>query len=210
MQVIIKGSHMINESFICDYPCTDINRDMIFPEVKIDIDTIRLVMISEAPPSDNSNYFYKSVRGTFFQSTKAAFQDAGIDIKDYDDVSERGIYLTTAIKCSKKDYLVSAETIRNCAFFLEKELSQFPDLKAIMCMGDFAIKSINHIYKRKFGIVPIKPGSTYKIRKEIFEFNGIRFFPSYTQTGDSFNIEKSKRRMIAEDIKNALNYIGNN
>jgi len=37
--------------------------------------------------------------------------------------------------------------------------------------------------------------------------NGIRVFPSDTHTGDSFNIEKSKRRMIAEDIKEALDYI---
>lgn len=77
-------------------------------------------------------------------------------------------------------------------------------------MGDFAIKSINYIYISKVGIAPIMAGATYKIRKETYELNGIRFFPSYTQTGDSFNIEKSKRRMIAEDIKNALNYVRNN
>jgi len=72
-----------------------------------------------------------------------------------------------------------------------------------MCMGDFAIKAINHIYKNKYKVAPVKSGSTYKIRKEIFIFNGIRFSPSYTQTGDSFNIEKSKRQMIAElRIKN--------
>jgi uracil-DNA glycosylase len=164
-------------------------------------------MISEAPSVDCSNYFYKAISASFFQTTKAAFQDAGIDIEDYDDLTKTGIYLTTAIKCSKKDYLVSSETIRNCTCFLEKEISQFSNLKAIMCMGDFAIKSINHIFKSKVGIAPIKTGSTYKIRKETYELNGIRFFPSYTQTGDSFNIEKSKRTMIAEDIKNALNYI---
>jgi uracil-DNA glycosylase len=138
-----------------------------------------------------------------------AFQDAGIEINTYDDLTNMGVYLTTAIKCSKIDYLVSAQTIKECSKLLEHELAQFPNIKVIMCMGDFAIKAINYIYKNKFKAAPIKPGSTYKIRKEEHVFNNIRFFPSYTQTGDSFNIEKSKRQMIAEDIKKALEYINN-
>jgi len=175
--------------------------------VQMDPECIRLIMISEAPSADLSNYFYKNISASFFQTTMSSFQDAGIEIKTWDDLTSMGIYLTTAIKCPKKDYLVSSRTIKNCAAILQKELSQFPDIRAVMCMGDFAIKAINHIYKVTAGIAPIKPGATYKIRKEIFELNGIRFFPSYTQTGDSFNIEKSKRRMIAEDIKTALSYV---
>lgn len=200
---------MINENLKCDYPCFDINRNMIFPQVTIDTNLIRLVMISEAPSVDSSNYFYKDTSASFFQTTMMAFQDAGVCIKDYKDLTDMGVYLTTAIKCCKKNYLVSMKTIKNCANILEMELSQFSNIKVIMCMGDFAIKAINSIYKRKSGIIPIRPGSTYKIRKEIFEANGIRFYPSYTQTGDSFNIEKIKRQMIAEDIENALNYIRN-
>lgn len=198
---------MINKELICDYPCTDINRNMIFPQMEIDTNLIKLAMISEAPPYDNSNYFYRDISGSFFQTTMTAFQDAGIFIKDYEDLTQMGIYLTTAIKCCKKDYLVSSKTIKECSKLLEKELSQFPNIKVIMCMGDFAIKAINYIYKDKFGIAPIKSGSTYKIRKEIYRLNNIRFFPSYTQTGDSFNIEKSKRTMIAEDIKDSLDYL---
>ena len=73
-------------------------------------------------------------------------------------------------------------------------------------MGDFAIKAVNYIYKEQFKKQAIRSGSTYKIRNEEHILNNIRFFPSYTQTGDSFNIEQSKRRMIAEDIKKALSY----
>jgi uracil-DNA glycosylase len=201
---------MINKNLTCDYPCTDIYRQMIYPQVEIDTHLIKIVMISEAPSVDDINYFYKDISVPFFQTTKVAFQDAGLEIKNYDDLTYMGIYLTTAIKCCKKDYLVSAGTIKNCSKLLEKEISQFPNIKAIMCMGDFAVKAINHIYKSKVGIAPIRTGSTYKIRKETHELNGIRFYPSYTQTGDSFNLEKSKRKMIAEDIKNAFNYIRNN
>ena len=164
-------------------------------------------MISEASPENIRNYFYKDTSASFFQTTMTAFQDAGIAIKCYEDLTEMGIYLTTAIKCSEKNYLVSSQTIKNCSKTLEKELLQFPNIKIIMCMGDFAIKTINYINKNRTGIAPIKSGSTYKIRKEKHELNGIRSLPSYTQTGDSFNIEKVKRRMIVEDIKNAINIL---
>jgi uracil-DNA glycosylase len=204
------SSEMINNDLKCNYQCTDIIRKMIFPVVALDTKLITLAMISEAPPSDPSGYFYRDTDTAFFQTTITAFKDAGISITNYDDLTEMGIYLTTAIKCSKKGYLVSSDTIKRCAQILEVELAQFPGLKVIMCMGDFAIKAINFIYKRKYGMAPIRSGSTYKIRKEVHMMNGIRFFPSYTQTGDSFNLEKSKRRMIAGDIGNALYYIRHN
>ena len=50
----------------------------------------------------------------------------------------------------------------------------------------------------------IPAGSTYKIRGGKFTFNGARVLPSYLQAGPSFFIEKSKRRMIAEDIATGM------
>ncbi len=38
--------------------------------------------------------------------------------------------------------------------------------------------------------------------------SGGRVFPSYLQAGPSFFIEKSKRKMIAEDITAALAFVG--
>jgi uracil-DNA glycosylase len=194
----------INRNIKCDLPCTDVNRDFILPEPDLEPEKVKIVMISEAPPINHDNYFYRSSSGTFFQTTKTAFRDAGIDIKSYRDLADMGIYLTTAIKCSKKDYLVSAVTIRQCSRLLEQEIERFKNVKVIMCMGDFAIKAVNFIYNSKYKTSPIKSGSTYKIRKENHSFNGVRFLPSYTQTGESFNIEKSKRQMIAEDIRKAM------
>jgi uracil-DNA glycosylase len=77
-----------------------------------------------------------------------------------------------------------------------------------MLMGDVAIKSLNTIAKRAGEARVIPSGSTYKIRGGEYFFRGIRVFPSYLQVGPSFGIEKSKRRMIAEDIKTAVSIIG--
>ena len=76
-----------------------------------------------------------------------------------------------------------------------------------MLMGDVAIKAVNNIARRASEKRVIPAGSTYKIRGQKYFFRGSRAFPSYLQAGPSFFIEKSKRRMITEDIKNALKLV---
>jgi uracil-DNA glycosylase len=167
-----------------------------------------MVLISEAVPNNEEDYFDGKGIPKFIQNTNQLFNSIGYNYKSYQDYLENGIYLTTAIKCSKKDYLVSAKTIEECSYILEKELEQFGNIKVIMLMGDFAIKAINYIWKRKYKNRIIPSGSTYKLRKEQYVDRGIRFFPSYTQTGDSFGIEKSKIAMMTEDLKIGMDIIG--
>ena len=76
-----------------------------------------------------------------------------------------------------------------------------------MLMGDVAITAMNYISKRQGTGRVIPAGSTYKIRGEEYFYQGSRAFPSYVQAGPSFTIEKSKRRMIGEDIAGALSLI---
>lgn len=198
----------MNSTFICNSKCDDVDKNIILPDRYKNVDTIKIVMISEAPPINASDFFYESEDGAFFQTTKQAFNDADVEINNYKDFEKLGIYLTTAIKCRKLDYLVSSKSITECSLlYLEKELFQFPNLQIIMCMGDFAIKAVNFLFKKKSNIKPISTGSIYKIRNDEHIVDGIRFIPSYTQTGDSYNIEKSKRMMIAEDIRKALLYL---
>jgi uracil-DNA glycosylase len=90
---------------------------------------------------------------------------------------------------------------------LEDEIDLFPKTKAILLIGDTAIKTMNRIAKRNAGKAIIPSGSTYKIRKNKYFYKGLRIIPSYLQTGKSYLIEKSKRKMIAEDIKMALEHI---
>jgi uracil-DNA glycosylase len=114
------------------------------------------------------------------------------------------VYLTTAVKCGKVGYGIKADTIKECSFILEKELDLFPNVKAYMLMGDVAIKAVNAIAKRAGAGRVIPAGPTYKMRGTAYFFRGARAFPSYLQAGPSFFIEKSKRKMIAEDIAEAL------
>jgi len=164
-------------------------------------------MISEAPPQDLDDYFYASKKPFYMQTTAQAFNDAGFKVADMKDVLNLGVYVTTAIKCAKTTYSISSKTIENCSFrILENEINLFPETKNILLMGDTAIKAMNCIAKRNIGKSMIPSGSTYKIRKNEYFYKQIRVFPSYLQTGKSYLIEKSKRKMIAEDIKASLKY----
>lgn len=201
---------IINQEIGCaDFPCSDVKHDhYILPQIDIDPLEIKAALISEAAP-DAKNYYYAAGKPLFEQTTVLAFQDAGADIEGIKDLLQMGIYMTTAVKCQKIDYGIKAGTINECALILEKELSQFPNLKVLLLMGDAAIKAINAI-SRKAGQGRVIPaGSTYKIRHQKYYFGEIRVFPSYLQAGPSFFIEKSKRRMIAEDLKNSLEIIKN-
>jgi uracil-DNA glycosylase len=120
------------------------------------------------------------------------------------ELVDRGIYFTTAVKCSKTGYGIQTNTIAECSRLLEKELNLFPNSKVFMLMGDVAIRSINATARRSGEKAAIPASSTYKIRGQEFSWNHRRLFPSYLQAGPSFFIEKSKRKMIAEDISTAL------
>ena len=188
----------------CNYNCSDVIIKKYFQKNVTDKNPIKMIMISEALPQDTGNYFDGKNEPSFIKNTNVIFNSLGLGFKTYNDYLQNGIYLTTAIKCAKQGYLVCSETLKNCSENLEKELDLFPNVKVIMLMGDFAIKTINYIWKRKYGKRIIPAGSTCRIRNEIYESNGIRFFPSYTQTGDSFGLEKSKVEMIKDDTGKAI------
>jgi len=189
-----------------DFPCLDVNKNRyVVPDLEIEPERIRAMMISEAPPPDASDYFYTKNNPFYMQTTAQAFRDAGFDVSSMKGVLNLGVYVTTAIKCAKTAYSISPKTIENCSSrILENEIALFPKIKTILLMGGTAIKAMNFIAQKNTGRRIVPSGSTYKIRKNRYFYEQLRVFPSYLQTGKSYLIEKSKRKMIAEDIKTAL------
>ena len=199
----------INEAIKCpDFPCTDTDRNAyIVPDRDVDIDKVKIVMITEAPPNDLSDYFYADGEPFYLQTTLQAFRDAGTDVDSMKDILDMGVYITTAIKCGKTGYSIANDTTKNCSKLLEQEMALFTNARVIMLMGDVAKRGLNYIARRRGESRVIPSGSTYKIRTQAFFYRTSRVFPSYLQAGPSFFIEKSKRRMIAEDIHTALSLI---
>ena len=215
----------VNEYVRCEkFPCTDVNhKAYIVPNLDLHPKDITIVMISEAAPADSGDYYYSGGNALFQETTLQAFKDA-VSLASQDALSQAsksaisrletiqdvlglGVYFTTAVKCGKTGYGIQAGTINECSLLLEKELALFPAVKVYMLMGDVAIKALNNIARRSGEKRPIPAGSTYKIRSGEYWFQGKRVFPSYLQAGPSFYIEKSKRRVIAEDIRAALSIV---
>ena len=80
------------------------------------------------------------------------------------DIRELGVYLTTAVKCGKTGYGVATETVKTCSSLLEVELALFPLARALMLMGDVAIKAVNAIARRNGEPRVVPAGATYKLR----------------------------------------------
>jgi uracil-DNA glycosylase len=196
----------ISDKIKCvNFPCTYVDKNSyILPSVDIDAEKIKIVMITEAPPNDKADYFYAAGKPFYLQTTIQAFRDAGENVTSIPDILDRGVYITTAIKCGKTQYAISPKTMKNCSKLIEEEIALFPNVKVFMLMGDVAIKMMNDIWKKQAAKKVIPAGSTYKIRKQAYFFKDKRVFPSYTPAGKNFLIEKSKRRMVAEDIREAL------
>jgi uracil-DNA glycosylase len=169
---------------------------------------VRIIMICEALPDNPEDYFYSSGNSLYVKNTVSAFNNAGIEAANIGDIIARGVYLTVAVKGPRRGLSFSTKELEQHSAGLEKELDMFPNAGVILLMGDAAIKAVNLVSQRKYGKKAVPAGSTYKIRNNEHYLGKIRVFPSYLQTGKNFLIEKSKRAMVAEDIKKAFSLAG--
>jgi len=189
-------------------PCAGVQHaNLSIPDREIDPAFVRMILVSEAAPADPADGYYAAGDPLFLRTTLLAFRDAGCEVETLDDLLAQGVYLTTAIKCGKLGYAVPTTAVNECSRLLEQELAFFPNARILLLMGDVAIRAVNQIARRNREPRAVPAGSTYKIRGPEYTFRGMRVFPSYLQAGPAFFIEKSKRQMIAEDIRAALSVL---
>jgi uracil-DNA glycosylase len=198
---------------VCDqvrcngFPCGDVRHDRhAIPGLDVDPAAVTVVLVSEAAAPDSADGYEAPGDPLFARTTVEAFRDAGFEVATIDDVRALGVHLTTAVKCAKTAYAIEPATIRVCSELLERELALFARVRSVLLMGDVAVRALNEIARRNREPRPVPAGATYRIRGGDFRFRGARVFPSYLQAGPAFYIEKSKRRMIAEDVAAAMRH----
>lgn len=188
-----------------DFPCGDVDhRRHEVPGAEVDSGRVRMIVVAEAPPGEAADGLYARGLPFHLETTLAAFRTAGLAASTRRELEEHGIYLTTAVKCAKVDYGVGRPTVEACSHLLEQEIALFPNTRVVMLMGDVAIGALNAITRRRTGRRLIPSGPTWKLRAGEYQFEGKRVFPSYLQTGRSYLIERSKREMIAADLRAGL------
>ncbi len=182
---------------------------MRFNNVDVAPETIRAIMINEVVPSCPEEDFYGKPDSAYMSTTIQLFRKADIEISNVQDILDRGIYITNAVKTPKSEYAVSKESIEDSLPYLGKELALFPNVKVIMLMGDVAKKAFNMISKKATKKNAVPCISTYKLRNTEIFYKGIRIIPSYIMTGQNILIEKSKFEMASEDIETMYRLIKN-
>lgn len=175
------------------------------PDVTLDPHAIRVLMISEAPPTDADDGYYSDRPDAADRLTALRLlQDGGVAAQSMADLIARGVYVTTAIKTPKEGAAVDDATLTAQQSLLETELDLFPRLQIVMLMGNVAKKAFNRIAKARTGRNAIPAGATYKLRGQSFTSMGLRVFPSYILSGANLQIEKGKCAMIADDIRRMM------
>lgn len=169
-------------------------------DVDVDPASIRAILINEVVPADPAQDFYGSSGKEYLSTTIPLFQQAELPVQSIQDILGMGIYITNAVKTPKSGYAVEKSAIEESLPCLEAELALFPNVQVIVLCGDVAKKMVNMIVKKATKKNVIPSGSTYKIRGEQYHWGDIRVMPSYIITGGNLLIEKSKVRMITEDI----------
>ena len=109
----IKISERIKRA---QFPCTDTDKNnYIMPSADIDMEGIRIFMVTEAPPAAKADYFCAQGNPAYLQTILQVFKDAGHNFSSMEDILNLGVYITTAVKYGKTQYTVSPETMNNCA-----------------------------------------------------------------------------------------------
>lgn len=178
------------------------------PNITIDTDSIKTIMINEVVPSNPNDDFYSSnEHADYLKTTIPLFQNAGAKVSSINDILNLGIYITNAVKLPKSEYTITRDTIQSHMPILEEEIKLFSNLKVIMLMGDVAKKSFNMITKKHTKKNAVPSISTYKLRSSELYYDNLRIFPSYIMTGGNLLIEKSKFEMASEDIQKMIELI---
>ena len=179
-----------------------------FPDCTLDPEKIKVLMINEVAPKNSDDWFYSEAPDPENRRTAfGLFEMAGILVKSMRDVIDMGIYITAALKTPKVGYTADPATIKAQLPLLEAEIALFPNLQAIMLMGDVAKKMVNMVTKAETKKNIIPTGATGRLRHNEYFWNGIRIFPSYIMTGKNLLIEPFKRDCVAEDISRMMQII---
>lgn len=172
--------------------------------VGVESASLRMVAVCEALTESGDDFFSGPRDSMYVSNLVNAFQSGGAEIDSVEDLVDLGVYLTVAVKAPKVTTTISTATVNEHAPLLAGELDALPNLRVVVLMGDVAIKAINAVARQRQQGPVIPSGSTYKRRHGEYYFGGVRVLPSYLPTGKSYLIERSKREMVAEDLRIAF------
>jgi uracil-DNA glycosylase family 4 len=73
----------------------------------------------------------------------------------------KGAYVTAAVKCAPPDNKPTPDETSNCSSFLASEIDSLGQLRAILCLGQFAFKAVMRTIRNKYNLGKVSAGFTH-------------------------------------------------
>ena len=115
-----------------------------------------LLIVGLAPAAHGGNrtgrVFTGDRSGDFLYKAlyKAGFANQPRSENKADGLTLDGAYVTAAVKCSPPDNRPTPEETSNCSAFFATELESLPNLRIILCLGQFAFTSVTRAIQAKY------------------------------------------------------------
>ncbi len=105
-----------------------------------------------------------------------------------DKLKLRGVYITAGVKCAPPDNMPTSSEFENCSLYLARELRLLNNVKAVLCLGQFAYSSTSSVLKTHYGIVGALPKFRHGLETRLCDdspavFASFHPSPRNTQTG---------------------------
>ena len=72
-----------------------------------------------------------------------------------DGLKLNGAYVTAAVKCAPPDNKPSTQETTNCSGYLASEIDSLIDLKAVLCLGQFAFNAVMRMIRSKYNLTAL-------------------------------------------------------
>jgi uracil-DNA glycosylase family 4 len=143
----------------------------------------------------SGNFLYPVLHATGFASQPLAHsRDDGMQL--------RGLWITSAIRCAPPGNKPLPEEIKNCAPFLDEEISLLPELRVVVCLGKIGFDSyVAHLLRA--GRIATRRGLEFAHAAEYAISNGQHILATYHPSLQNTNTGLLTRAMFQSIFERA-------
>jgi|GEM_PF-5013987 len=169
---------------------------------------VRVLILTDACPEDAREHFTASDPDTpAWQNTQQLFAAAGLQVGCYQDLLEHGIAMETCLDGLRPRRL-SPFHLSSGAARIEAMLGRFPNLKALMLMGEVAIRCFHHLTRPRWSSRRQRSSEhEYQIRGVESFLGPVQVFPSYLHTAAGFLQERARCRTVIEQLETVMQQV---
>ena len=161
----------------------------------------RVMVLGLAPGAHGSNRtgrpFTGDGSGDFLFPTlhEAGFASQAKAVSRNDGMKLSDLWISAVVRCAPPANKPTIEELRNCAPWLDEEISLLPNLRVVVCLGKIAFDGfLSHLLRA--GQIPARAGFTFRHGAEYALPGGLTFIASYHPSLQNTNTGKLTRPMF--------------